>query len=118
MNVPQFNHSSIEGCLDSFQFGAIKNKDAVNINVQVLCRCTFSFPGLNDKCPGAQLLSSMESVRLPNYVLEWLCHYKFLPMIWEIRFFIAANVTLKKFGFSDRFVVTPHCGPNLYASNG
>ena len=55
VDLPQlFNQSSVEGHLACFQFGAVTNKAAMSVCVQVSCECKFSF--LWGKSPGGRLL--------------------------------------------------------------
>ena len=55
MDGPQlFNHPSVDGHLACFQCGAVTNRAAVSVCVQVSCECKFLF--LWGKCPGVRLL--------------------------------------------------------------
>lgn len=54
MDVQEFVHLSMEGNLSCLQFLVIMNKAAVNIHLQVLCGCMFSYQ--LGKYTGAQLL--------------------------------------------------------------
>lgn len=50
-------HLFVKGYLGCIHFGAIMNKAAMNILVQALCECKFSF--LWNKCPRMHLLGSI-----------------------------------------------------------
>ena len=61
--------------------------------------------------------------KLQNYFLEWQSHFTFLPAMYDESNFSMSSpafggVIIFCFGQSDRCVMMPPCGFNLYLPNG
>lgn len=120
-----FNQSPAEGHLGCFQAGAVMNKVAPNIHVQVLCENPFSFflrliskhvmAGSYDNCIFSCIdigkLISRVALAFPIPVGSlWLVHFSASSLAF-------GGITLFYFSRSDRCVVIAHCGFKLHLPN-
>lgn len=79
MDIPSFVYPFILGHLGYFWFGAIINKEAINITYRSLCEHTFSF--LLDKYLGVELLYGK---CMSNFIRKkWLYHFAFSSEMYE-----------------------------------